>query len=328
VEWSFVGALLSRTGSGDLGPNRVVERPKVVYNKATQKYVLWMHIDSSDYGEAKAGVAIGDSVCGKFEYKSSFRPLGFESRDQGVFVDEDNKGYLLTEDRKNGLRIDLLADDYLTVKSATYVWKEKIESPTIIKKNGVYFMFGSKLTGWDANDNVYSTATKLSGPWSGWKTFADSGSNTYQSQTTYVLPVGSGAMYMGDRWVSSNLMRSTYIWLPLKLEGTTASMKNAVNWVVDASSGSMVRDHYAVSTSISKVYANTLPTDIRPRRKHLRRRTRHSYRQRKICRLLGLRVRQSRGLHRRPRRGRRYLLRRTKHRYNAYHAAHQVHKWG
>ena len=38
-------------------------------------------------------------------------------------------------------------------------------------------------------------------------------------------------MYGGDRWVSSNLMRSTYIWLPLTLSGTTASMKNMVNWV-------------------------------------------------------------------------------------------------
>lgn len=29
---------------------------------------------------------------------------------------------------------------------------------------------------------------------------------------------------MGDRWVSSNLMRSTYVWLPLTISGTTASM--------------------------------------------------------------------------------------------------------
>lgn len=46
-------------------------------------------------------------------------------------------------------------------------------------------------------------------------------------------------MYLGDRWVSSNLMRSTYVWLPLKIDGTTASMKNSVNWVLSPSSGSM-----------------------------------------------------------------------------------------
>ncbi|CAO2648754.1 Nn.00g097030.m01.CDS01 [Neocucurbitaria sp. VM-36] len=239
VEWYYEGALLSRTASGDTGPSRVIERPKVIYNKKTNKYVLWMHIDSSNYGEAKIGVATGDTVCGKYTYLRSERPLGFESRDAGVYVDDDGKGYLLTEDRKNGLRINSLSDDYLTVQKNVYTWKEKYEAPAIAKRNGVYFMFASQLSGWDPNDNYYSTATSLSGPWSGWKTFADSGSKTYSSQTTFVVPIGGQFMYMGDRWQSSNLMRSTYIWLPLKIDGTTASMKNSVNWVLDASSGSM-----------------------------------------------------------------------------------------
>jgi hypothetical protein len=98
VEWSYEGALLTRTASGDTGPGRVIERPKVMFNKKTNKYVLWMHIDSSSYGEAKIGIATGDSVCGKYTYVRSERPLGFESRDSGVYVDDDGKGYLLTED--------------------------------------------------------------------------------------------------------------------------------------------------------------------------------------------------------------------------------------
>ncbi|KAF2831882.1 galactan 1,3-beta-galactosidase [Ophiobolus disseminans] len=239
VEWNYEGALLTRTSSGDTGPSRVIERPKVMFNKKTNKYVLWMHIDSSNYGEAKIGVATGDSVCGKYTYVRSERPLGFESRDSGVYVDDDGKGYLLTEDRRNGLRINALSDDYLTITSNVYTWKEKYESPAIAKKGGVYFMFASQLTGWDPNDNYYSTSTSLSGPWSGWKKFADSGSNTYASQTTYILPVGDGFMYMGDRWISSNLMRSTYIWLPLTLSGTSASMKNSINWVLDTATGAM-----------------------------------------------------------------------------------------
>ncbi|KAF1914864.1 galactan 1,3-beta-galactosidase [Ampelomyces quisqualis] len=237
VEWNYEGALLTRTASGDTGPSRVIERPKVIFNKKTSKYVLWMHIDSSNYGEAKIGVATSDGVCSKYTYIRSERPLGFESRDSGVYVDDDGKGYLLTEDRRNGLRINLLSDDYLTIVRNIYTWPEKYESPALIKKSGVYFMFASQLTGWNPNDNYYSTSTSLSGPWSGWKKFADSGSNTYASQTTFVLPVGDQYMYMGDRWVSSNLMRSTYVWLPLKIEGTTAGMKNAVNWILDTTSG-------------------------------------------------------------------------------------------
>ncbi|ORY57262.1 galactan 1,3-beta-galactosidase [Pseudomassariella vexata] len=237
VEWTYVGALLSQTASGDLGPSRVVERPKVIYNEANEQYVLYMHIDDSSYKEAKVGVATSDSVCGDYTYLGSWQPLGFQSRDLGLFQDDDGAAYLLTEDRENGLRIDALTDDYLNVTEAVYLWDISIEAPSILKKGDYYFMFGSYLTGWDPNDNVYSYATSLSGPWSNWATFATVGSKTYTSQTTYLLPFGDGAIYMGDRWVSTNLMRSTYVWLPLTISGTSITMPDRVNWVPNVSAG-------------------------------------------------------------------------------------------
>lgn len=48
----------------------------------------------------------------------------------------------------------------------------------------------------DANDNVYTTAANLSGPWAAWKKFADSGSNTYSSQTTAVVSINGVVMYV------------------------------------------------------------------------------------------------------------------------------------
>ncbi|QRV98871.1 glycoside hydrolase family 43 protein [Ceratobasidium sp. AG-Ba] len=240
VEWKYVGALLGLQGSGDLGPNRVVERPKVIYNDSTKQYVMYMHIDSSNYGEAKVGVATSSSVCGSYSYRGSFQPLGFQSRDMGLYKDTDGQAYLLTEDRANGLRINKLSSDYLSVVSNVYTWSQKYEAPAVFKSNGVYFMLASQLTGWDTNDNMYSTSTSLSGPWSSWKTFAPAGTRTYDSQTTFVLQVGNNFMYMGDRWFSNNLMRSSYIWLPLSVSGTTLSLpNNYVNWVMDANSGSM-----------------------------------------------------------------------------------------
>ncbi|KNG91173.1 glycosyl hydrolase family 43 protein [Aspergillus nomiae NRRL 13137] len=232
VEWTFVGELLSRQSSGDLGPDRIVERPKVIYNDATSKYVLWMHIDSSDYGEAKTGVATSSSVCGTYEYLGSFQPLGYQSRDMGLYKDDDGTGYLLTEDRPNGLRINKLTDDFTNVTETIHLFAEHVEAPALYKQDGVYFFFGSQLTGWSNNDNKYVTATNLSGPWTDWEDFAPSGANTFESQTTFILGVGDSVMYMGDRWDSSNLMRSTYIWLPLTIEGTTATLNNETAWVL------------------------------------------------------------------------------------------------
>ncbi|KAK4121514.1 carbohydrate-binding module family 35 protein [Parathielavia appendiculata] len=236
VQWTYVGTLLSRTSSGDLGPDRVVERPKVIYNDRTRKYVLWMHMDSSNYGEARVAVATGDSVCGRYQYIRSFQPLGRESRDMGLFKDDDGKSYLLTEDRKYGLRIVALSDDFLNPTTDVYSWRleggNRVEAPAMVKLGGTYFLFASMMTGWDANENQYTTSTSLTGGWSSWKKFADSGSKTYNSQTTNILKTSSSsAIYLGDRWVKDNLMASTYVWLPLRISGTTVTMKNFVSWV-------------------------------------------------------------------------------------------------
>lgn len=46
----------------------------------------------------------------------------------------------------------------------------------MVKLGNTYFMFASMMTGWDANENQYTTSTNLRSGWSGWKKFADSGS--------------------------------------------------------------------------------------------------------------------------------------------------------
>ena len=54
----------------------VIERPKVVFNKKTGKYVMWFHLElkGQGYNAARTGVAISDSPTGPFEYIKSFRP--------------------------------------------------------------------------------------------------------------------------------------------------------------------------------------------------------------------------------------------------------------
>lgn len=64
----------------------VLERPKVMHNPRTGKFVMWMHIDSADYELARLGVAVGDSPQGPFRYQGSFRPHGQQSRDFTVFA--------------------------------------------------------------------------------------------------------------------------------------------------------------------------------------------------------------------------------------------------
>ncbi|KAG9080430.1 hypothetical protein FRC06_006599, partial [Ceratobasidium sp. 370] len=247
VEWTFVKAIFTLQTKGEFGPGRVVERPKIIYHSANKTYVMWMHIDDwtsekDGYNEAKVGVATSSSVCGDYTYHGSFQPGGLESRDMTVFQDTDGKAYLITEQRGDGSTgIYLLKPDYLSVDKRVHYWKEQRESPAMIKSNGVYFLFVSHPDWWNPSDNFYSTSTSISGPWSPWKKFAKEGTNTYQSQVNFVLPIGNDKfIYMGDRWHGPwQLMRSTYVWLPLEISGTTARMENYDSWSVDVETGVM-----------------------------------------------------------------------------------------
>jgi hypothetical protein len=240
AHWTRQANALSQ-GSGDLAAGRIVERPKVIYNSGTGKYVMWMHIDSASYGDARAGVATSSTPCGPYTYLGSSRPLGFQSRDLGLFQDTDGTGYLLSEDRANGLRIDRLSADYTSVASAVKVFTD-LEAPAMVKVDGRYFLFASHLSGWSPNDNVYATATSIGGTWSGFADFTPSSSNTFASQTSFVLPVsgssGTSYVYLGDRWNSGDLNSSLPIWLPLTISGGTASMSWYDQWSIDTATGS------------------------------------------------------------------------------------------
>ena len=240
AHWKFERNVLTRQPSGDLGPGRVIERPKVIYNASTKTYVMYMHVDDGPHTITKVGVATSPTVCGDYTYRGSFKPQGNISLDITLFVDDDGAGYLLSDTRTKGLRIYKLSADYLTVVSTVAVLPQ-LESPALFKQNGRYYLLTSHRTGWNTNDNVYATSTSLSGGWSDWKLFAPKGSKTFNSQTTFVLPVtgskGTTYVFMGDRWIPSSLGTSPYIWLPLTVSGTTVSLAWHARWSIDTATG-------------------------------------------------------------------------------------------
>ena len=148
-----------------LAADRIGERPKVLHSPRhrTNMSCIFM-TETPDYGYAHIGVAVADAPTGPFAFQTTITWRGYLSRDIGVFQDEDGSGYIMSEDRDHGTHIYRLADDYLTIvedvaceRATDYPYG--LESPTIIKKDGLYYWFGSQLTSWDTNDNKYSTAT-------------------------------------------------------------------------------------------------------------------------------------------------------------------------
>ena len=239
AHWRSEGIVLGVRESGLLAADTIAERPKVLRCPSTGEYVMYIHTERGDYNYAHIGVAVADNPLGPFRFLFSMQPFGNISRDIGVFQDEDGAGYLISEDREHGTHIYRLSGDYHSVvedvaceRGTNYEYG--YESPTIIRHEGLYYWFGSQLTGWNCNDNMFATATDLHGPWSEWKPFTPLGSKTFESQCNLVMPLPDGQfLYIGDRWNHDDLGNSPTLWLPIRIGGGEAMLEWHDEWTYE-----------------------------------------------------------------------------------------------
>lgn len=244
VNWTFEGIVLPAVkddSSHDLHPSKVLERPKVVYNAKTGKFVMWAHVESADYGKAAAGVAVSDSPTGPFKYLGSFRPNNAMSRDQTVFVDDDGKAYQFASSENNQtLYINELTDDYLRPTgrfTRNFIGMSR-EAPAVFKKDGKYYMLSSGCTGWDPNKAELAVADSIMGSWTviGDPCTGKDADKTFYAQSTYVQPVyGKKNLYvaMFDRWNKTDLENSRYVWLPMSFENGRITIPWRDKWSMD-----------------------------------------------------------------------------------------------
>ncbi len=255
--WEHAGDVLTMTSDPGLNPANV-ERPKVVYNARTGKYVMWMHWENGmDYGEARAAVASSDTVDGDYTFHGSFRPMvdsgvmdhgkpGYMSRDCTLFVDDDETAYFLSASNENyDLHLYELTDDYLEIEARVAVLFEggHREAPALFKRNDRYFLVTSGSTGWSPNQAQYATSTSLTAGWTAMSNVADG--NTFYSQSTYVQAIrgseGTQYLYMGDRWAGSwggRVNDSSYVWQAIAFPSeSTMTMSWANHLDIDVSKG-------------------------------------------------------------------------------------------
>ncbi len=189
-----------------LGKGVNIERPKVIYNKKTKKFVMWMHFElPDDYKEARCAVAVCDTIDGDYTYLGSFNPIGNMSRDCTLFVEDDGTAYFISASRENlDLHIYRLSEDYLCIdKLLRVLWPSHgREAPTMFKKDGLYYLLSSGCTGWASNQSTYSYADKIDGDYKPLRNFGNE--NTFVSQPTCVLKLTKDNVeryyYIGDRW--------------------------------------------------------------------------------------------------------------------------------
>jgi hypothetical protein len=271
--WKSEGIILPQQASGELGPARKGERPHIVKCPSTGEFVLYAHAASEDYSTDREVVyATSATVNGKYTYKG---PLTNSSGTTAAHSDmsalsDGNTAYVVTE---SGHVYTLASDchSWLTDKTYSTVNGDSggSESPTVFKAGSTYYWIGSYKTGWRANNNFYSTAPAMSGPWTfqgfiapvlDTSTVTPSGSpnppkwigdeRTWLSQSTWVTPVvgcqGTVYVYWGDHWYGTTDTsnpgkhndQATYVFQPLVFTGTSISMPTYLStWTLDVGAG-------------------------------------------------------------------------------------------
>ena len=262
----------------DLDKNSgVMERPKMLYNEKTGKYVIWFHADGrypgsdADYGKAKAGVAISDSPTGPFKLLGSYKlnyhndpnaDHGYDGwegrgsvRDMNLFKDDDGTAYVIYSSEGNKTTfISKLSEDYTQLAVDRDEAEEGVdftrnfigwsrEAPAMFKYRDKYYMVNSGCTGWSPNPAKYAVADHPMGPWTdmGDPCTDWESDTTYHTQSTCVFPVDAENgkyIYMGDRWNAGDLSESRYVWLPVEFQpDNRIALRRYENWDLSALDG-------------------------------------------------------------------------------------------
>jgi hypothetical protein len=212
------------------GPSYRIERPKVIYNNATKKYVMYFHLDSAQFKMSMVGVATCDTVAGSYQYVRGFQPDGQRSYDMGLFQEADGTAYLVRSvDNQFAGFSQLTADDLNTTSDGIISQGPRCEGQAVWRDGDKYYLLCSHLSGWKANPAILATTnaplknatwTVLGNP--------SGDATTFNSQSTYVLPythpkTGNELLiYMGDRWDAGH-GPNPYVWLPMSKNASAPS---------------------------------------------------------------------------------------------------------
>ncbi len=259
VTWEHRNSVVTTSTNSVLNnPNLIIERPKVIYNASTHLYVMWAHWDmescsgaSGSYCDSEAVVFTSPTVDGNYTYVNHFQPGSDGSRDCTLWQEPDGTAYFVSTGGPGGnaagdfhdTEVYQLSSDYLKVQNTTKIWaSDTREAYAFWKADGKYYGISSAQTGWAPNQAAYLTSTgSIVGPWNNSFSPVGSGSSTWSSQPTFVIPiVGSQTttyIYAADIWNPNNLSLSTYLWLPFTFDGTKWNLSYSAQWSINLATG-------------------------------------------------------------------------------------------
>jgi hypothetical protein len=257
MNWEDHGLVLSvfaPDAHPELAEAFILDRPKVIYNEATKKFILYFKLyppkskggkSGKDY--AWVGVATSATPTGPFEYKGYF--LGnhseFGTGDFAIFTDTDGAIYHIAVRKPDkSLVYGRLSEDGLRPVGEYKVLEGVTigtEAPAFFRREDKVYLLGSGTSGWKPNPARMFVADQFTGPYEeltnpcqGVNPINDLGPDkTFGGQSTFVYPVAGRK----DAWIAmfdinkpEDPINGGYIWLPIEFEADQPVIRWRDKW--------------------------------------------------------------------------------------------------
>ena len=252
--WSFLGLALQPADKTNSKLSGIIERPKVIFSKRLNKYIMYFHheLPGEGYSSALLGVADSQSPQGPFIYRSSFRinpgilPIGSDnlndikygsrfirdfnkgqmSRDITIFQDDDGHVYIVSVSEDNSTLLVSQLDNTLEKLDGKYARVSPggyNEAPVLFKRNGKYYLITSGVTGWKPNESKLYISDNIFTGWKRVSTIVRSSKEnidyTFGGQPAFVFYFKGDIILSLDVWNEKNLGSSTYIFKTIQWDG-------------------------------------------------------------------------------------------------------------
>lgn len=219
--WEDMGLIIPpepEDPTSPLHPSRCMDRPHILYNANTSKFVCWIkNLNMS--GKCSMTVMTADALWGPYEMvHRELYPLNMSVGDFDLVIAPDGKAYYYFERVHSELICADLTGDYTNVtgyysthfpqKYPPYVR----EAPAHFERNGLHYLITSGTTGYLPNPSELAVAESWHGPFEVLgNPHPDDNSNTsFHSQVSSVFKVpGKKDLYIacGDRWLPNEMHR-------------------------------------------------------------------------------------------------------------------------
>lgn len=199
-----------------LHPAAMMDRPHIIYNASTKKYVCWLKIMGKD-GTQASTILTADSFLGPYtKVRVGLRPLNMSAGDFDLAVAQDGKAYYYFERVHSETICADLTEDYTDV-TGYYSTHFPHPNPPFVREATAHFMRKSKhylltsgTSGYLPNPSEIAIADTWHGPYTvlGDPHVGDESHTSFHSQISSVFKVqGKKDLYIAvaDRWVPDHM---------------------------------------------------------------------------------------------------------------------------